>query len=211
MVHRRLLAPHHNIHQAVDRALPVPPLLHRSIQHRYPQRHPESFLAGLLERAQHRPFPVQLRLPVQVRRPRRGVGLVRRLAGPAGKHVVGRDVDEQDVARGAQPRECPRGLDVEDARARGVLVDLVWEAVCGAWGKTERYLLGRSRIGEGRNNNGVRLTVDDYLRSGHGHEVVSELRGLISRGESVSSKGGWVCTFARPGPSRPRRRWRGRL
>lgn len=128
--------------------------MRRSVQHRHAKHHPEPLLARLPERVQHRLLAVQLGLPVQVGRGRRRVGFVRRLAGAPGEDVVGRDVDEEDGTGGAEAREGARGFDVDGARALGVFVDLVGEAVGGAWeGRFVSILLGFG-------GDGGRLTVD---------------------------------------------------
>lgn len=111
-------------------------LLNRAIQDRHPQHHAPARLACVLILPQHGLLAVVLGLPVEVRRVGRAIGFVRRLALGAGEHVVRRDIDEQDGPRSADFCERSRGRNVQSSSPFRIGIAFIWEAVCGACGRS---------------------------------------------------------------------------
>lgn len=117
---------HEDIHGTLGRHLRI------AVQYRHSQDNAKAILTCVLVLPEDSMLTVQLGLPVKVRRTGGRIRVVRGVARSTREYVVGRDVDQEDSPAGTELGQLTRGLDIELAGPLGVLVDLVWKAVCRA-------------------------------------------------------------------------------
>lgn len=102
MIHLDCFITPHCIHQNIDRTFLV--LFNLTVQHWHSEDD------ALLSCTENSLFTSILGLAVEVRRVGRGIGFVRGSSRLAIENIVGRDVDEQDVAAVALSRKFARGF-----------------------------------------------------------------------------------------------------